>query len=177
MAIASAIGAVVGAIGSILSAVAQAQAAQYQAKIADMNADVSRENAVRAIAASQVDQQEQDTASKALIGEQLATQGASGLDLGGKSQILTRKSASTLARKDALMVRYGGEMDKYNYLVEAENQKASGNLYRMQASSSLLAGFLGATQSLLGAASSISPGTRTKITAPNPYGRPNSLMG
>lgn len=178
MAFASAISAVVGALGSILSAVASAQAAQYQAKIADMNAEVSRENAARAIAASQVDQQEQDAQARALVGEQLATQGASGLELSGKSQVLTRKSAATLARKDALMVRYGGEMDKFNYLVEASNQTASGQLYKMQAQSSLLSGFLGATQSLLGAAGSVSSFTKSKITrGVNPYGRPNSLMG
>lgn len=179
MAFLSAISAIVGAVGSIMSAVAQAQAAEYQAKIADMNAQISRDNATRAIQASQIDQQEQDSQAKALIGEQLASQSASGLELGGKTQVATRNSAKILSRKDALAVRYGGEMDKYNYLVEEANQTASGQLYRMQASSSMLAGFLGATQSLLGAASSISTNTANRITGTGvrPYAKPASLLG
>jgi len=135
--------------------IAAYQSAQYQASVAEMNEKVAKENARRAIERSQVEQQEQDAQSMALLAAQEAVQSASGLTLTGKSAQRTRRSARILARKDALNVRQAGEIEKYNYLVQAENFKAEGEAAKMQGSASLLSSFLGAGTSSLGGSSSI----------------------
>lgn len=180
--IASALSGILGAVGAIVAAqeranaanqqadneLAAARAAEYQRQVAEQNAAISIRNAERSIRVSQIEQQDQDAVTRAMIGEQISLQGASGLALGGRSQLLTRKSAAALGRKDALNVRYAGEVQKYNYLVEAANQQAAGTLKGMEKESyersaaqsrraagmSLLAGWLNAGASLLGTASS-----------------------
>src|SRR5690606_10778752 len=144
--IASALSGILGAVGAIVAAqeranaanqqadneLAAARAAEYQRQVAEQNARISTRNAERSIRVAQIEQQDQDAVTRALIGEQISLQGASGLALGGRSQLLTRKSAAALGRKDALNVRYAGEVQKYNYLVEAANQQAAGTLKGME---------------------------------------------
>lgn len=192
---------ILGAVGAVVSGVAaknaadqqadnelaSARAAEYQAQIARNNAAVSDQNASRAVAVSQIEQIEQDRESRALVGEQLAAQGASGLSLGGRSAMLTRRSAKMLGRKDALNIRYAGDVDRYNYQVEASNQRAGGELKTMEASSyrtsaeasrraggiAMLSGFLNAAGSLVGSASNFSFNkNRTSKTAATPYAAP-----
>jgi hypothetical protein len=139
-----------------MQAQAQANAAKYQAQVAEMNAQISRDNAQREIQVSQLEQQRKDQDNAALLGEQVVIQGASGLALGGRSQMLTRKSAKQLSRADSFAVRYAGELNKYNHLVEASNQTANAELKRMEASAASTAGFFNAFGSLLGAASAFS---------------------
>jgi len=203
-AVAGILSAVLGAAGAVVQAQQQAAAleqqaaneqaaadmSRYQQKVIDMNKKLMEDNAARSVSVAQITQQEQDQEAKALIGEQIAQQGASGLSLGGRSQILTRKSAATLGRKDALNIRYAGEVDKYNILTEAANLNTesvmkgmeagsydrSAEATRGQAGPTLLSGFIGGMGSLLGAASSFKfgAGGSSKSVA-RPYNRPASL--
>lgn len=161
--------AIVGAVGSFAQAGAaadsanqQAAMAAYQAQIAEMNKRVAEENERRVQERAQVEQQDQDFEARAFIGAQEAAQSASGLALGGRSQIMTRRSAHELARRDALNIRQAGEIDAYNFRVDAANAGAQAQLHRMQADSyrqqasqSQLAGWIGATGSLLSGAGRI----------------------
>lgn len=169
------IGAALGAVGSIMSGMASAAAANKQAQIAEMNSEVALENADRAINTSQVNAQDQDMMTLAFLGQQENAQAASGLT--GRSQILARKSARELGRKDALNVRQGGEIEAYNFKVEAANQEASAELYRQQAGYSMLSGFLGAAQSLVGGFSgssgTSSPAIGRSTFAPRPAAYPS----
>lgn len=169
------IGAAISGIGSIMSGMATAAAAQEQARIAEMNAAIMQENSDRAIHRSQIEAQDQDALTLAMIGQQEALQSASGLS--GRSQLLVRKSARELGRKDALNVRQAGEIEAYNYRVEGANQSASANVYRMQASNSMLSGFLGAAQSLIGAAQPSRQATRYRSNYSIPaFGRTGGLL-
>lgn len=159
---------ILGVLGSVVSTISGIGEAQYRASVADMNAQIARENANRAIERSQVEQQDQDAKSLALLGEQEAVQSASGLSLTGKSFVLTRKSARELARRDALNVIQGGQIEAYNYKVEAANQEAQAGADRAAGTAGLLEGFLGATKSLVGMSSSLND--------PNRYGAPRSLL-
>jgi hypothetical protein len=175
MSFAPILSAVIGAVGTIVQASAAAQAANYQAKVEEMNAGISRDNATREIQASQLDQQQQDQQARALMGEQVAEQGASGLALGGRTQMLTRKSASTLARTDALNIRYAGELNKYNYMVDAANHTAAAEGKRQEASNSMLAGFIGAAGSLLGGSYSSGGSARSVKRSYTPAPVPQSV--
>lgn len=157
------IGLIVGLAGSVVSGMGQVAAMQnqsamaaYQASVAEMNKQIAEENARRAIEVSQVQQVDQDMISKALLGEQIAVQGASGLSLAGRSQMLTRKSAAELGRRDALNIRQEGELKKYAFLTDAANFGAQSTLKQMESSAysqgagfALLSTFLGAGGSLL----------------------------
>lgn len=128
--------------GAIISTSAQLQANKYQQEVAARNAALMEENAQRAGFAAQVAQQDQDRAARALIGEQIAAQSASGLKLGGKSQMLTRKSARELARLDALNIRQAGDIEVYNYQQMAQDKYEELKYLKNQSGSILLSGFL-----------------------------------
>lgn len=145
-------GTVIGAVGTVYSGLATAQQARYQAAVAEINANTARENARRALERSQLEQDDQDAQTLALIGQQEAAQSASGLSITGRSAFLARKSALELGRRDALNVRDAGKLEAYNYEVQATNQSNAAALYRQQGRNSMVAGFLGGAQSLIGGA-------------------------
>lgn len=141
------------------------QAASYQAAIAEMNQDIANDNAVRALQRSQVEQQDQDAITLAMLGEQEAAQGASGLAFGSRSFRLTRKSAQELGRKDALNIRQAGELEAYDYKTQAANFGAAASANKASATNSLLGSFLGGTASLISGA--------TKVRDPDRFNNPN----
>lgn len=190
------VGAVVGGMEAANRANQQAEnelaaatSSAYQSAVAKQNAAISERNAERSVGVAQREQQTQDDLTRAMIGEQIATQGASGLALGGRSQIMTRKSARVLGRKDALNVRYAGEVERYNYMVEAANQRAGAQLKtqekesleksaaysRRTAGMSLLAGFIQGAGSLVNSFSSFRYNPQRSFT-PTPYAVPRSLI-
>lgn len=168
------LGSIFQAGGAILGGISAMAAGNYQAKVAAMNAEIARDNAARAIESSQIEQVEQDAQTSSMIGEQLAAQSSSGLSLGGRSQILSRKNAAELGRKDALNVRYGGEAQKYNFLTEAAGQDASASMYKAQGVGDLLGGFLQAG-SIIGSARPSSSARRRFSNTPVPVSRPSVL--
>lgn len=152
MAIAPVLGIALSVAGSVLGAVQAKNMADYQAELAERNAKISEENAARTITRSQVEAQDQDMMNLAFLGEQEAAQSASGL--GGRSQFLARKSGQELGRRDVLNVRQAGEIEAYNYRVEAMGQRANAEMARAEGRNAMLSGFLGATKSIIGGASS-----------------------
>lgn len=168
--------------GAVLGGISQFTAGQFRAKVATMNRQVALENADRAIARSQVEQMDQDTQTAALIGEQEALQGASGLSLTSRSHIATRRSARTLGRVDALNVRQAGEIESYNYQVDAENFRSEAAASQSEALFGLVEGFLGAGSAFAGskAGESLIGGlkaTKRSLIPPIPATRPVSLLG
>lgn len=151
----SAVSAIAGAAGTVISGIAAKNAADYQNKVAQMNAQIARENADRAIERSQIEQQENDMLVRSQLGTQEALQGASGLSIAGGSQMLTRKAAAELGRRDSLNIRQGGELEAYSYKTQAVNQEAEGRLAKAKGQSALLGSFLSAGGSLLSNASAI----------------------
>lgn len=137
-------GTIAGIAGTVISTSAAMQANSYQQQVAARQAAVMEENAQRATYASQVQQQNQDAQTRALIGEQIAAQSASGLSLGGKSQMLTRKTARALGRLDALNVRQAGDVEAYNFRMIAQDKLSEVKYLGQQQGSILLSGFLDA---------------------------------
>ena len=130
--------------GTIISTTAAMQANKYQQQVLARQAAQMEENANRASYAAQVNQQQQDMTTRALLGEQIAAQSASGLSLGGKSQMLTRKAARELGRLDALNIRQAGDVEAYNFRQIAQDKFDELKFTKGQAGSILLSGFLDA---------------------------------
>lgn len=147
-------GQLLGFGSAALGAVGTIAAGSYQAAVANMNADVADENAKMARQRAQLEAYENDMMTAGMLGEQEAAQSASGVSLTSRSAVLTRKAARQLGRRDTLNIRQAGEVEAYNYKVDAANQRAAGQGARMQAGVSALGQFMGATGNLIGGARS-----------------------
>lgn len=151
--VATVVSGVAAAGGALVTGVASSNAAKYQNQVAQMNAQIAKDNAARALERSQIEQQDQDMLTRAQLATQEALQGASGLSLEGGSQMLTRKSAAQLGRRDALNIRQAGEMEAYGYKTQAANMEAEGRLAQAKGQSALLGSYFSAAGSLASSAS------------------------
>jgi hypothetical protein len=158
------IGLALGFVSTAFQAVSSYQAYSYQAKVAEMNQEIANDNATRALERAQVEQQDQDSITLAMLGEQEAQQAASGLAFGSGSFRLARKSARELGRKDALNIRQAGELEAYDYRTQAANFGAHAEMAKASATNSLLGGFLSGTASLVSGA--------TKVANPDRFANP-----
>lgn len=151
-----------GAVGALTSGFAAYSAGNYSNKVAEMNAKVAEANALRSKNAASVEAQQQDALTLGMLGEQEASQSASGLSVTGKSQVLTRKAAARLGRLDALNITRAGEIEAYNHKVDAANMLAQGQQAKASGAGSLLGGFLGAASSLIGGSTSTTAAKRVQ---------------
>lgn len=177
----TAIGTGIGIFGAIQQGQSQQKAAEYQAGVAEKNKQINLLNATRALDRSKTEELQVEEQNRALYGAQVAQQSASGLALGGRSQILTRKSARELGRRDALNVLEAGEIEAYNFRVAAEDSGTEAQFLHQSGQDAALAGWLNAGSTLIGGLTSprfAVPGTPS-LTATKPYtpkylGRPSS---
>lgn len=153
-AVATVVGTVASAGGALVTGMAASNAAKYQNQVAQMNAQIAKDNAARALERSQIEQQDQDMLTRAQLATQEALQGASGLSIEGGSQMLTRKSAAMLGRRDALNIRQAGELEAYGYKTQAVNMEAEGRLAKAKGQSALMGSYLNAFGSLASGAAS-----------------------
>jgi hypothetical protein len=151
-AVATVVGGLASAGGSLVGGMAAKNAGNYQAQVARMNAKIAEDNANRSLERSQIQQEDQDTLTRSQLGTQEALQGASGLSLTGGSQILTRKSAAMLGRRDALNVRQAGELEAYGYKTQAVNSEAQARQAKAAGQSALVGSYFSAAGSLLSSA-------------------------
>jgi hypothetical protein len=160
----SVVGTVVSGVGTYMAAQSNAAIQEYQAKVADRNVKQARVNASAA-------QQEQDQKNRALLGQQLAQQSASGVDVGVGSPKLTRVNARQLARMDALRVHQQGEMTATNFETQAAGARMQADAYQQGGMFGLLSSFLDAGTVITKAAATGFSGA----SVPNPTPRPTIL--
>lgn len=115
------VGLVTDVIGQQKATASAAELADYRAEVARRNAALLIENSTRAVHKGQVDQFAQDLSSLAVIGDQTAAQGASGLSLGSGSFVRSRAATRQLARLNALNVRQAAELEAFNYQQQASD--------------------------------------------------------
>jgi hypothetical protein len=138
------IGTVVGLAGTAATVTSTLASNNYQRQVARRNAAVAEQNAQRSVQASQSAQEQQDQETRALLGQQLAVQSASGLKLGGRSQMLTRKSARMLGRMDALAIREAGDVEAWNFRMMANEEYSKMKFLQQSSNFAILGGFLDA---------------------------------
>lgn len=176
-------GAAIGAVGTFMSG--QQQTSNYQAEaaanryraqvsknnaiIAEQNAEFKQMDADRAVARGNTLGYRQDLQTRAVLGEQVAAQGASGFDVGSASSVAVRDSTHMLGREDTLTIRENSSVEafnamigKYNAEAQAVNFEAEAGLYTSaaktadaNASASELSTYINTASSLLGSSSSI----------------------
>lgn len=139
-----------GLLGTAASTIGGIQQAKFQAKVAKRNAQIAETNAQNAAFRSQVEGQEQDRISRALIGEEVSRQAASGLALSSGSFALQRKTLGELARKDTLTIRQAGDVEAANFLNQAAASRAEAKLAKRSAVTTGIAGGLSAVGQIAG---------------------------
>lgn len=130
---------------SLLGGFSEFQSNQYQARVARRNAEIALFNANLATDAAQENAMQSDIQLKDILGQQSATQGASGLS--GRTQELVRESTRRVGRQDALNIAKEGESTARNYLQEQANFLGEEKSLKNKAKMALIGGAAGAASS------------------------------
>lgn len=107
--------------GSLLQGLSAVQQASYQSAVAKNNAKIAKQNADRAGYASQIEQMRSDREYAAMEGQQLAAQSASGLDVLGRSQVMSRANLQRVRGEQAFDIRQQGLYDVRNFQQQQAN--------------------------------------------------------
>ena len=154
--VAGVLGTGVSMFGSYESAQAQSQAANYQAQVARNNQIIANQNAGIALQQGQQQEQTQRIKTGEIIGNELAVQGASGVNPNKGSSLDVRSSTAETGELDALTIRYNSQLQARNYQLQGQMSGEQASLYSAQAGWDTQAGYLGMGSSILGGASSVS---------------------
>lgn len=152
---ASILGGVLGASGAMKTGAAAKQMGMYQAGIAKLNADISRQNAAYAQFAGDIQARQYGMGARARMGEILAGQSASGLDVGSGSAKDVRASAKLVSDMDMAQIRANAAKTAYDYEIQAQSHEVEAAGQMMGANVSAQAGRINAMTSILGGASSV----------------------
>lgn len=113
-----------------ISGYSQFQQSMYQSAVAKNNAKIASQNADRASYAAQINQMRSDREYAQQESAQLAAQSASGLDVLGRSQVMSRVAFASVRDQEAQDIRDKGlfdvrnfQQEQANYLGEARAQK------------------------------------------------------
>ncbi len=152
----SAVGTGVSAYGQYESSQAQSAAALYQAQVARNNQVIANQNASIALQQGQQQEQTQRIKTGEMIGSELASQGASGVNPNKGSSLDVRSSAAETGELDAATIRYNANLKARDFMTQASSYGAQAGLYSAEAGWDQTAGYLGMGSSILGGASSVS---------------------
>jgi len=118
--------------GTAIQGLSSFQQSNYQSAVAKNNAKIADQNAERAGYASQVEQMRSDREYRAQQGTLLATQAASGFDVLGRSQVMSRANLARVRGEQAVDIREQGlfdvrnlQQESANFLGEARAQKTA----------------------------------------------------
>lgn len=147
---------ILGAFGASTTANANADAYNYKAAVASNNAIIAQRNADQATQAGQVGAQVNDLKTKNLIGTQLVTQAANGLDVGSGTNVAVRESARDLGHLDTLTILANAAKNSAGFKAQGANFTAESVLDTKAAENAKVAGEFDVAKSLLGGATSFS---------------------
>jgi hypothetical protein len=138
------------AIGSITQGQAASRAAAYNAQVAANNAKIATQNANYAGAEGEAQVGIQNQRTRALVGSELAQQGASGINVHSGSDVDVRSSAAATGELSALTIRSEAAKRAYGYQTQAASDTGQEALDKSQSSSDATAGYINAGSTLLG---------------------------
>lgn len=153
---AGAAGGIFNAVGDIIGGFSRAASLNTKAQIARNNAILARQNAGTASAIGEEQAGRSGLRTRARLGEILAGQAASGVDVNTGSAVDVRASASELGKLDMMTIRSNAARQAYGYEQEATNQELQSKIYRKGAKIAPWEGVFNAAGSLLGASSKLS---------------------
>lgn len=147
---------ILGAFGAGQTTDATAASYNYKAAVASNNAIIAKRNADAATAAGGVAAQNNDLKTKNLVGTQLVTQAANGLDVGSGTNVNVRQSAEELGHLDTLTILNNAAKNSAGFKAQGMNFEAESALDTASATNAKTAGDINVATSLLGGASSVS---------------------
>lgn len=142
-------GGIMGAVGAGQSAGATADAARYQAAVARNNRQMAGDSARYGVSAGRQQAQTQDFKNRAVQGQTLAAQSASGIDTQSGSPLEVRESQARLGRLDTENIMQRANLAAYGENIKATGFGAEAGLQEAKASSAESAGTTGILTSLI----------------------------
>lgn len=135
--------------GQLSSAHAAADAAKYNSAVALKNSEQSLQNSRFAAEAGEAKMEQQGLKTRAEIGNTIANQAASGVDVHSGSAADVQASERVLGTMDAINVRGNAVKEAYGYQVQAAGEKGQADLDAQEAKKDIQAGQIGMIGSLL----------------------------
>ncbi len=129
------------AVAAVVSAATAAAAADNQRKVQNRNADQAQLDAEGAQRRAVIQEEDQRSRARSIIGDQLAAGAESGTDLNGSRFDALRTSIYN-AEVDALNIRYAGQL-------EAAGMKDKAAMMRADGSAAQTSGYLNAAGTLV----------------------------
>ena len=124
----SVLGGVTSAFGANKKADAEQAMYEYKAQVARNNAVIAERNARAATEAGGVRAQYNDLKTRDLIGKQIVTQAAGGLDVNTGTNVQVRQLAADLGRLDTLTIIANAGKEATGYLSQAAGFQAEAGL-------------------------------------------------
>lgn len=146
----------ISAMGAASSADANAAAYTYKSQVAANNALIAEANAKAALSAGGSQAQTNDLKTRNVVGTQLVTQAANGLDVGSGTNVNLRQSTLDLGHLDTATIIYNAGRKAAGYKAQASNFTAESQLDKMSAANAETEGEFKVASSLIGGASSVS---------------------
>jgi hypothetical protein len=106
---------------------------KYQAAVAEQNKIISKANASYARDVGEVEAQQSGMKSRRDLGEMIASQGASGLDVNKGTGTKVRESMIDIGYYNQALIRSSAAKKAYGYEVEATEHEAQADVYRYTA--------------------------------------------
>lgn len=150
------LGSVVGAAGSIFSGFAKSSMYKYESGVAAVNAKIARQNAEYSREIGEFKAEQSGMKTRQVVGKTIATQGASGFRVGEGSAGDVVASERMLGESEQNVIRSDAAKAAYGHEVEALNYDAQSQMYKTAGKASVIEGFFGAGESILGGASGVS---------------------
>ena len=147
--------AAMSAVGQVEQGAATAANDRYQAQVAANNAIVAKQNETYTINSGEATAANQGMKTRARVGTEKASQGASGVDVNTGSPVAVRAGTESLGMLDALTIRSDSARRAYGYEVAASNDTAQSQLDTQAAGQAETGADIGAIGGLLSNASTI----------------------
>lgn len=152
----AAAGGLVGAMGASKQADAKQAELQYKSQVAKNNAIIAERNAKAAIESGNRTQQINDMRTKGALGDTIAHESASGIDVGSGTNLSVQESIKDVGHLDSMTILYNAMKQSTGFKAQAANFTSESQLDLMGADNAKVAGEYGVASSLLGGATSFS---------------------
>jgi hypothetical protein len=138
------VGAGINAASQLFSGIMTSESDQYNAAIAENNAILAKKDATWTMQSGEASATNEGMKTRALVGREKASQGASGVDVNSGSAVEVRAGTSSIGMLDAMTIRSNAARQSYGYTVQAVNDTAQANLDKSASTGALIGGALAA---------------------------------
>lgn len=152
---ATALGGAVSSIGQLQGGKSAKSMYEYRAGVSEVNRVIAEQNADYDLKVGEAQAQRVGMEGRYKVGQQVARQAASGIDInrGSKSRVI--ESVHEIAQQDQAVVRHEAAKRAYDHRVQALEHSTQGQIYRAAGAQAKTASKYAALGSILGTAGSV----------------------